>query len=413
MTEPSDLSQVDVLLGARPRNRTRRLLRIGLLLVALATAATLLLRFMEGNTTPYYMLPVARGDLHPRLSLKATVRLGSTIAVRAQWDGVIASAPAAVGAAVTRGQPLVYVEDPSIARTIAADRVALAAARDERARAAVSMRSAAARLARFDSVWRKSQHRVPSLNEMERARADAARAALALRRARVLLDADWNRLRADRARQGAVAVRAPADGVVAMLPVAAGSWVHAGQTVLELAPQGVAQQIVAPFAAAVGPLAAGAQAQVDIRGGAAARAATLLRVDTDGTGGQRAVFALAPGPFAPPGAHAIVDMDLPLRHHVLLVPDAALAFAHECSGRHGQPGVWLWKADGTARNVRVVTGPGDGRHTQVVAGDVKPGDLVIIGWREPPRPGCARPVKPDERAGAGRSGTAPNEPPRP
>ena len=413
MTEPTDLSQVDVLLGARPRSRARRLLRVALLLLVLATAATLLLRFLEGNTTPYYMLPVTRGPLQPRLRLRATVRTGSTIAVSAPWDGIISAAPAALGTVVTKGQALAYIEDPHIAGAIAADQAALAAARVERARAAVAMRASAARLARFDAVWKESQHRVPSLNEMERARADAARAALALRHARVVLYAAWRRLRSDRAHQGAIAVRAPADGVVAVLPLAAGDWVHAGQTVLELAPQGVAQQVVAPYATALGPLPAGAQAQVDLGTGGAARAARLLRVERDASGGERAVFALAPGAFAPPGTSAIVHMDLPLRRHVLLVPDAALAFEHECSGRHGQPGLWVWQRDGTARNVRVVAGPGDGRYTQVVAGDVKPADLVIIGWREPPRRDCARPAQPGERARAGLPGRASNARPQP
>lgn len=407
MTEPSHSSQVDALLGARPRSRTRRRLGIGVLLLALAAAGVLLLRFMEGNTTPYYMLPLARGNLHPRLSLAGTVRLPAEIAVRAPWDGVIAAAPVAVGAAVADGQPLFYLEDPAIAATLAADRARLAAARAALARDLVSERASAARLARFEKVWRESQHRVPSLNEMERARTDAASAAIAVRSARLSVNAAWRPLLADRARQGTVAVRAPRAGVVVERAAAPGNWVHAGQTVLELAPPGAAPQVVAPLPAALAPFAPGTTAQVDFGGdGASERGATLLQVQADAAGGRRAVFTLAPGAFVPPGTRAIVEMKLPMLRHVLLVPDAALAFAHPCASPHERSSVWVWGADGAAREVAVVIGPGDGRNTQILSGAVKPGDLAIIGWKKPPWPGRAQPAATASRAGAPRPGPA-------
>jgi HlyD family secretion protein len=393
VADPSAPSQVDALLGARPRNRTRRRLGIGLLLLALAAAATLLLRFMEGNTTPYYMLPLARGDLHPRLTLDGTVRLPGEIAVSAPWDGVIATAPAAIGAVVERGQPLATIEDPAIERTIAGDRAQWASTRAEQARAAVATRDSAARLARFEAVWRESQHRVPSLDEMEHARADAARAAIAARRARLLHDAAWQRLRADLARRGRIELPAPAAGVVAMRAVEAGSWVHAGQTVVELAPRGAAPQVVVPLPVAIGPLTPGAAARVELHGaGKTARDATLLRVDTDAVGRRLAIFALAPGAFVSPGAGALVEMTLPVRRHVLLLPDAALAFAHPCSAPRSRSSIWLWTSDGAAHQVDIVVGAGDGRHSEIVAGKVKSGDLAIIGWKTPPRSGWMPPA---------------------
>ena len=419
MTEPSHSpqsahsSQVDALLGARPRSRTRRRIGIGLLLLALAAAGVLLLRFMEGNTTPYYMLPLTRGDLHPRLSLAGTVRLPAEVAVSAPWDGVISAAPAALGAVVTAGQTLLYLEDPAIARTLAADRAQIDAARAAAAHAGIAVKASAVRLARFEAVWQESQHRVPSLDEMERARADAARAAVTARRARILLDAAWRKLRDDRARQGTVAVRAPRAGVVVDLVAAPGSWVHARQTVLTLAPEGAAPQVVAPLPAALDMPAPGATAQVQLGGdGAAVRGATLLRVQTDAAGTRRALFALAPGAFVPPGARALVDIKLPTLHHVLLVPDAALAFAHPCAQTHARSSIWLWTADGVARQVAVVIGPGDGRHTQIVSGPVKPGDLAIIGWKAPPRRGSAQPPHTSSQPGAAQPGIVLNAPSR-
>lgn len=413
MSEPTDLSRVDVLLGARPRSRTRRRLGIGALLLALATAGTLLLRFMEGNTTPYYMLPLTRGNLQPRMTLDGTVRLAGEIAIAAPWDGVLNSAAAAVGSVVERGQPLAYLQDPTLAHTLADDRARLAAARAEQARAAVSMRDTAARLARFDAVWRESQHRVPSLDEMDGARADAARAAIAARHARIVTAAAWRRLHADLARRGAVALVAPVAGAVAARTVEPGNWVHAGQTVLELAPQGSAPRVVAPLPAAVGLLVPGMPARADLHGTDTTRSATLLRVEVDAAGERRAVFGLSPGAFVAPGAGARVELTLPPRRHVLLVPDSALAFARPCSAPDARPSVWIWTADGVARRVDVVTGPGDGRHTEIVAGHVKPGDLAIIGWKAPPAPGGMRPASSTRPGITGRPAIVPSAPSRP
>ncbi|OIQ87001.1 hypothetical protein GALL_311250 [mine drainage metagenome] len=195
--------------------------------------------------------------------------------------------------------------------------------------------------------------------------------------------------------------------------VAPGSWVHAGQAVVELAPADTALQLVAPLAASVGSLAAGAAAQVELGGGRVVRGARLMRVERDATGAARAVFALAAGPFVPPGTSARVEMTLPLRRNVLLAPDAALAFARPCSARHENTKLWIWTAEGNARELSVVAGPGDGRHTEIVAGDVKPGDLAIIGWKAPPAPDCAQPPAAGRPSTIGRPGPGSSKPSRP
>ncbi len=385
MTEPATSSQVDELLGARPRSRVRRWISLGILLLALAGAGTLLLRFLEGNDTPYYMAPVVRADLRPHLTLSGTLHLAGEVSVRAPQDAMIAALPAGVGSTVEQGQALAVVDVSHAARGIAADRSALAAARDAAAHAGVTRKAAAARLARYEKVWRESGHRVPSLDELEGARAEAMRAAIALRRDGVLVDAARQRLHADLAGLDAALPRAPFAAVVTQLLVAPGSRVQAGQPIVDLAPRGAAARVVVALSPGIGPLPNGMPASVLVEGdGDHAHAATLLRVETSASGQRHAVFGLAWDPGIAPRAAVTVKLTLPVRHRVLVVPNAALAFAPHCSADHDRTSICLLARDGTARSVDIVAGPSDGRNTQILAGAVRPGALAIIGWREPP-----------------------------
>ncbi len=383
MADQVPSTQIDELLGARPRSRARRWVSIGLLLLALAAAATLLLRFLEGNDTPYYMAPITRGDLRPQLSLPGSLYPAGEITVRAPHDALLTALPQAVGQRVADGQALAVIDTTSYVQLLDADRASLAAARDEASREAIASRAAAARLARFEAVWRASRQRVPSLDELEAARMQAARAALAARRARTLADAAAQRLQADTLRLQAALPRAPVAGVVSAQLVAAGSWVRAGQPILRLAPLGAAARVAVTLDAIDAPLPPGMPVKVVI-GAAPPRAATLLHVQAGPAGRLHAVFALPPDPRLPPRASVTVRLNLPLRRHVLLVPDAALAFAPHCSAQRGRDSICLLARDGTARSVPIVAGPSDGQHTQILAGKVRPGQLAIIGWREAP-----------------------------
>lgn len=394
MTEPHAPSQVDALLDARPRSRARRWISIGLLLLTMGVAATLLLRFLEGNTTPYYMAPVVRADLHPQLTLAGRAHLAGQITVRAPRDAMIVALPAAPGSSVAQGQALAVVGTRGFTQAIAADRSALAAAYDQLAHAGVQVRLAQARLTRYDKVWRESDHRVPSLDEMDSARAAVKSAELSLRHQRALLGAARLRLHDDMADLQATLPRSPSAGVVVADLVAPGSRVQAGQPLLELAPLGAPAHVVVPLPAGVGPLPAGMPAQVIVDGAdGAERAATLLRIDSDASGKRQAVFSLAPDPSLPPAAAATVKLKLPVRRHVLLVPNAALAFAPHCSTQPdlGRSSVCLLDRDGTARSVAIVAGPTDGHRTQILGGPVRPGQLTIIGWREAPGASAPKP----------------------
>ena len=385
MVEPERSAAVDTLLGAKPRSRTRRWISLGLLLLALIAAGALLLRFVEGNNTPYYMVPVTRGNLVPHIVLDGTLRPVGEITVDAPGDALVSAVPNAVGSRLARDEAVDVVDTAQVARTIALDRSRLAAARQQVARARVAVHAGAERLARFEKVWRESSHRVPSLNEMQGARADASRAVLELRRDRILVDVARQALDADMARLDGMLPRAPMAGVVSEELITPGTWVHAGQPILRMAPTGAGSLVTVPLDRGLGALPADTPARVSVLGThGAEHGAMLLRIDTDAAGRRSAVFALPPDPNLPLHARARVALSLPERHHVLLVPNAALAFAPQCSAQLGRSSICVLGRDGVARSVDIAAGPSDGRHTQVLAGALRPGELAIIGWRDAP-----------------------------
>lgn len=139
------------------------------------------------------------------------------------------------------------------------------------------------------------------------------------------------------------------------------------------------------------------------------RAARLVRIEpaSDAPGTDRvALFALDAAPSAAegtaevgagevvlrPGMAANVEIDLPARAGVLLVPNAALGFTPE--GVRPRTGViYILDGDNEPRQVAVATGASDGKRTEILAAALEPGAEVIIGRRTPGeivRPGSPR-----------------------
>jgi HlyD family secretion protein len=88
-----------------------------------------------------------------------------------------------------------------------------------------------------------------------------------------------------------------------------------------------------------------------------------------------------------PGMTAYVSVVFDERKDALLVPNAALRFVPEGAAAVGAaPGeatVYVPDAEGV-RAIKLRTGISDGRDTEVLAGDLKPGDRVIVGKAQEP-----------------------------
>lgn len=391
MSEGAAHSPLDALLGATPRRVARHWLSLLLLAIAGAGALVFLVRFVSGEDGPFYSAAVERGDLVPLISESGIVRGSEEVTIRAGLDGRVTWVTGAPEGRVRNGQVLARIDAGEIQRRIAAGRSRVEAVQAELEAARVTAGNAGARLARFESVWRRSGGRAPSLNEMETARSEAERANLAVTAAAARVDAARARLAEAEAKEAGSQVRAPLDGVLALRQAQPGAWVTEGRSLFTIAADGTPLTIEVPLSSArTSPLRAGAMAHVrfDALPDRTAQASlTLLRVPPPPQDSPPiAVFALdAQDPRVRPGMRATVEIELPRRTNVLLVPDAALAFDPTGTNtpRRKRTRIYLLSADGKPRRVYVTAGGSDGERTEVFATGIRPGDQVITGWRGP------------------------------
>lgn len=300
-----ELSPTDSLLGAQRPRRRRGLVVLLLVLLAGFAALWLFTRFLVGTDSPYFTAPVERGDLTPTLSLRGTLHGEGEVTIAAAQDGVVVSLTSPGDMRVAAGQELVVLDTQAVARSIAANEAALQSAKDAQQRAQITLREHQVRLDRYESVWRKSGGRVPSVNEMEGARADVSRAQIDLGRAQDAIAEGERKLEEDRALMGNAIARAPFAGYLVACSVAPGQWVHAGQPLCTIAANPEKLIMTVPITESdAGRLAAKAGARVLIDGKSdAERSATLIRVDRLAHGGREAIFALAPPDKDKPGAN--------------------------------------------------------------------------------------------------------------
>jgi HlyD family secretion protein len=402
---------LDAFLGATPRRRMARWATAALLLAAAAAALWLLVRFVDGPEMPYYSAPLERGSLTPALSAQGTIHAADEVTLRAEQDGVVRSLLGPGDGVVRAGQPIAVFDTTPLEAALASAEAAGAAADGAVAAAQVNADAARAKLDRYEGVWRRSQGRVPAVNEMEAARTALAQAAAAVAQADAARALARQRAAEARERLAGATVRAPFDGIVVSRAVAPGQLVRPGTPLVTLA-SGLDRLIVrVPLRGEDAQrIAANARARVLLAASTdKVRAARLVRIEpaSDAPGTDRvALFALDAAPSATkgtgedeagevvlrPGMAANVEIDLPARAGVLLVPNAALGFTPE--GVRPRTGViYILDGDNEPRQVAVATGASDGKRTEILAAALEPGAEVIIGRRTPGeivRPGSPR-----------------------
>lgn len=391
VTEADTHTPLDALLGATPRPIMRHWLSLLLLALAGLGALVFFVRFVSGDDSPYYSAPVERGDLVPLVSERGIVHGSGEVTVRAMLDGRITWVSGKRDGPVARGEMLARIDSGEIRRRIALDRSNLAGAEAAVEAAQVSAQGAAERLARFETVWKHSGGRAPSLNEMEAARTEARLTALAVDGAESEVRAATLQLDGDKAKAAGAEVHAPFDGTLVLRYVQPGQAVSEHQPLFSIAAGLAPLTITVPLSAAsASPIKAGTSARVRLDAlpdkVQPAALSDLRFAPPLQSAPPSAVFVLEqPDPLVRPGMAATVEIDLPQRKNVLLVPDAALTFE---PGNTDTPGrkrkrIYLLSADGEPRRVYVTVGGSDGQRSEIFATGIKPGDQVITGWRDP------------------------------
>lgn len=386
MSDAEHHSPLDIFLGATPRRARRHLVSIAVLAIAAIAVAVLLVRIFTGSQGPYYYAPVEAGSIVPLISERGVISGSGERTIRARFEGTVTSVAGPASGRVRFGQVLAELDPSSARQALQMDRAAVTAAEASLEAARVTVQEASARLARFEDVWRRSGQRVPSLNELEAARADVARARQQEAAARASLEAARLRIGEGGARLKAAVVRSPIDGYVVSRHVEPGSLVREGTPLFVIASGEGRMTIAVPLAKAqASRLRPGAKATVrldDIPDQVqTARLVSLFAGET----GRDAIFALEkPSRDVAPGMRATIEIELPLRRNALLVPNAALEFSPESSAGRGRDRIYLLSDDGQPRRVYVAAGASDGKRTEIFASGVVPGAQVITGWRNAP-----------------------------
>lgn len=379
-------ASLDHFLGAKPSSRLRRVFSLGLLAVATVAAIALFIRFLGGTDVPYYSTPAQLDDFTPILTVRGEVHAQNEITVSATQDGVIDLVPGPGEGAVSQGRELAGFDPAPITQAVLSDRAALDEAQAALGRARVAATELATRLDRYENIWRRSDRRVPSLNELAGARADAHKTVFDLAAAQSRRDQARIVLAASRARQASAVIEAPASGFVTARLVQPGQYVHLDQPLFTLATKSGGFKVVVPISAAQArSLVLRAKARVLIDGLAdQVGVATLAAIGPAAASStqRQAVFTMDQPPSGTrPGMLATIETDLPRRVNVLLVPDAALTFVPGAKAADPCRCVYVLSRGGTPHRVDVAAGASDGSRTEVLSGQIEPGTKVIIGWR--------------------------------
>lgn len=415
-----DLQQA---LGLDGRARRRRALirwGVGGLLVALASGAYLWFAADGKNTGPRYVTEtIERGNLVVTVSATGNLQPTNKVDVGSELSGTIEAVLVDDNDRVKKGQVLARLDTSKLRDQVAKSRALLASAEAKVLQAKATLDQARSNLERLREVARLSDGKVPSKAELDtaeaslaRALADEAVAKASVAEVRAVLSSDETNLTKG-------AIRSPIDGVVLTRKV------EPGQT--------VAASFQAPVLFTIAQTLSQMELQVDVdeadvgqvdRGQPATFTVDAYpsrkypaRIERVGYGSQvkegvvsyLTVLTVDNSDLSlRPGMTATAEIVTARRENVLLVPNSALRYTPAAAGgtnnakkskslvgslvpqppqtprksapakkpAGGEQPLWVLK-DGAPTAVKVSTGATNGRHTEIVSGEVEPGMQVI------------------------------------
>jgi HlyD family secretion protein len=448
MAEP-----IDDFLGVKPVPAWRRYLKwvfvaIGVVLLALLLKSC----FGPKAEAGYATQPAERGNL--TVTVSATGKLAPTnqVTVGSQLSGLVTKVVVDVNDRVTAGQPLALIDPQQIDDQIRQQQAQIAANQAQVNQAQATVAESRAQLARLEEVYKLSNGRVPSGTELQTGRADYQRSIAALKVAQANVAAAQAALAQSQTQRARAVIRSPVNGVVLARQIDPGATVAASfntPTLFVIAEDLSKMKLeVAIDEADVGEVKVGQKADftVDAFPGRTFPA-TITRVDlgsnltvssasststtasTTATTGQVVSYAADltvanPSLQLRPGMTATADIVTSDKRNVLLVPNAALRFKPAAAGAGASSGgiagsltfrprrdrpertatlgrgasqtIYVKDAAGKPQPVQVTTGDTNGTMTEVLSGNLRPGQQVITGQLSSGNDGAG--------AGAGRRG---------
>jgi HlyD family secretion protein len=415
-------TNIDEFLGQPPRSRWRRWRKWVFIGVPLLIVLLLIGRcFRPAPPVHYATAPVERHDLN--VTITATGNLAPTVQVNvgSEESGLVDKVYVQNNDRVVKGQPLAQLDLSRLRDALVQSQATLQAALATVAQNRATVAQTRANLAREQQVYKLSGGKVPSLTELDTAKADFARAIANVAQAEAQVAQARAALSTNRTNLAKGTIYAPVTGVVLSRQVEPGQTVAASFNVATLFT--IAQDLsnmrlqVKVDEADVGELHAGAPATFTVDAYPAQTfPATVTRVDlganatptvnSAGTSPTTATAVIAytaelsvanPQQSLKPGMTATATIVTDSVRNVMLVPNAALRFTPPVAEKKGLFGgppdqpknvnvargarqqLWVVGGDGKPKPIAVTVGHSNGSLTEVRGSGVHPGLQVITG----------------------------------
>lgn len=373
--------------------------------IALVITAFVLLPGGGEQQGSYVTEEASSGPLVVTISASGTLQPTRSVDVGSELSGTLETVLVNDNDRVTKGQVIARLDTSKLEDTVVKSRAALA-------QMEATVAEARANLKRLRHVAELSGGKVPSQSELETAEASLQRAEANAASARATLKTDETNI-------AKAAIRSPISGVVLTRKVEPGQTVVAAMStpvLFTIAEDLTKMELqVKVDEADVGTVKLGQSANFTVSAWPGRTfPATIQRVGlgstiTDNVVTYKTILAVANDDLAlRPGMTATARITTANRDNVLLVPNAALRFVPPTStapaatgsivsrlmprppmqrsqkqkaAQGATPQVWVL-ADGKPVAVPVQTGASNGRQTEIVAGDLKPGMAVITDYQE-------------------------------
>lgn len=378
--------------------------------------AYLVMRADDAATQPQYRTEDATiGTLVVKVSATGNLQPTNTVDVGSELSGIVEKVFVDDNDTVKKGQVLAQLDLSKLHDAVTRSRANLAAAEAQVMQMQATVAEARATLERYRKVARLSDGKVPSQAEMDVAEANLARAEANEASARASVTQARATLQSDETNLGKAHIRSPINGVVLSREVDPGQTVAASfqaPVLFKLAQDLTQMELqVAVDEADVAQVKAGQQAVFSVDAWPGRQYAAVIRrvgfgsQSQDGVISYRTVLDVDNADLSlRPGMTGTAEITTLVRENVLLVPNGALRFtpvtaeaapkqasrgvagmlmprpprqiprARPAPG--GTPRVWVLR-DGQPVAIEVRTGATNGRVTEIVGGELKPGMAVI------------------------------------
>lgn len=432
---------LDAFLGVEPPSDRGRWIKLAVAAAVVILIGLGLARCFGGSDEPAYFTQEARrGSLTVTVSATGNVAPTNQIDVGSELSGLVEKVLVDDNDRVVKGQVLAVLDTSRLDDAVMISRASLDSARARVAQARATLAEADATLERFREVSRLSGGKVPAKTEMDSAIATRQRAEADLRSAIASVTQSTAQLSSDQVNRQRAEIVSPVSGVVLSRQVEPGQTVAASfntPTLFTIAEDLTQMKLeVSIDEADVGQVKEGQRAtftvdafpnrtfpariqRVNLGSNSASTSSSSSSSSSSSAGGTGSVVAYTAvlevnnsDQSLRPGMTATADILTEERKGALLIPNSALRFNPKASsasggsslvssltpgpprglrgprsgqqvsiGRGSQQTVHVVGDDGQPKAVKVIAGASNGRETEIIGGDLKPGMMVITGKR--------------------------------